>query len=73
MREELIWGPNPRGGAQMSDDYTDEAALFEIDTVTDDYGDEAEWFIDIINMYEEAKKKANMGTPLSRVVLGLCN
>lgn len=57
----------------MSDDYTDEAALFETGTVTDDYGDEAEWFIDIISMYEEAKKKANMGTPLSSVVLGLCN
>jgi hypothetical protein len=43
----------------MSDDYTDEATLFEMGTVTDDYGDEAEWFIDIISMYEEARKKAS--------------
>lgn len=43
----------------MSDDYTDEYTLFETGAVTDDYSDEAEWFIGIISMYEEARKKAS--------------
>jgi hypothetical protein len=55
----------------MSDEYTDDVS-FEMSTVIEDYGDEAEWFIDIVSMYEDARKKANTGTPLGNVVLDLC-